>query len=81
MADVEGAVAWAVFRRRGEVGRRPRRSVRAERGVGQRAPISDEGGRGLHLVARLTLGWGTRQTPTGKTIWAGQALRAGLRAA
>jgi hypothetical protein len=34
----------------------------------------DEGGRGLLLVAQLTERWGSRQTPTGKTIWAEQAL-------
>ena len=47
----------------------------------RRARVSDEGGRGLHLVAQLTQGWGTRQTPTGKTIWAEQALQAGFGAA
>jgi hypothetical protein len=26
------------------------------------------------MVAQLTQGWGTRQTPTGKTIWAEQSL-------
>jgi anti-sigma regulatory factor (Ser/Thr protein kinase) len=40
----------------------------------RRAHTFDEGGRGLLLVAQLTQGWGTRQTPTGKTIWAEQAL-------
>ena len=40
----------------------------------RRARIFDEGGRGLLLVAQLTQGWGTRQTYTGKTIWAEQAL-------
>jgi PAS domain S-box-containing protein len=44
----------------------------------RRARVSDEGGRGLHLVAQLTQGWGTRQTPTGKTIWAEQTLPDGL---
>jgi anti-sigma regulatory factor (Ser/Thr protein kinase) len=43
----------------------------------RRARAFDEGGRGLHMVAQLTQGWGTRQTPTGKTIWAEQALTAG----
>ncbi|MGW9024176.1 SpoIIE family protein phosphatase [Streptomyces sp. NPDC055722] len=43
----------------------------------RRARVYDEGGRGLHLVARLTQGWGTRQTSTGKTIWAEQALPVG----
>ncbi|MER5974416.1 SpoIIE family protein phosphatase [Streptomyces sp. NPDC002055] len=36
----------------------------------------DEGGRGLDMVTQLTQGWGTRQTPTGKTIWAEQRLPA-----
>jgi serine phosphatase RsbU (regulator of sigma subunit)/anti-sigma regulatory factor (Ser/Thr protein kinase) len=39
-----------------------------------RARVTDEGGRGLMLVAQLTERWGSRQTPTGKTIWAEQAL-------
>ncbi|MEV5437043.1 SpoIIE family protein phosphatase [Streptomyces sp. NPDC052682] len=43
----------------------------------RRARVYDEGGRGLHMVAQLTQGWGTRQTPTGKTIWAEQALPVG----
>ncbi|ULR48512.1 SpoIIE family protein phosphatase [Streptomyces deccanensis] len=40
----------------------------------RRARLSDEGGRGLLLVAQLTERWGTRYTPTGKTIWAEQVL-------
>ena len=40
----------------------------------RRARAFDEGGRGLFLVSRLTVRWGTRQTPHGKTIWAEQAL-------
>jgi serine phosphatase RsbU (regulator of sigma subunit)/anti-sigma regulatory factor (Ser/Thr protein kinase) len=40
----------------------------------RRARTYDEGGRGLLLVAQLTRGWGTRQTGTGKTIWAEQTL-------
>ncbi|WP_327728373.1 SpoIIE family protein phosphatase [Streptomyces sp. NBC_00487] len=40
----------------------------------RRARAYDEGGRGLHMVAQLTQGWGTRQTSTGKTIWAEQPL-------
>ncbi|MFE2582778.1 SpoIIE family protein phosphatase [Streptomyces sp. NPDC059378] len=40
----------------------------------RRARIFDEGGRGLLLVAQLTNRWGTRHTPTGKTIWTEQAL-------
>ncbi|MEY9993213.1 PAS domain S-box-containing protein [Streptomyces sp. V4I8] len=43
----------------------------------RRARTFDEGGRGLHMVAQLTQGWGTRQTPTGKTIWAEQPLPVG----
>ncbi|MET7693131.1 SpoIIE family protein phosphatase [Streptomyces sp. NPDC005483] len=43
----------------------------------RRARTYDEGGRGLHMVAQLTQGWGTRQTPMGKTIWAEQSLPAG----
>ncbi|WP_405613214.1 SpoIIE family protein phosphatase [Streptomyces sp. NBC_01508] len=42
----------------------------------RRARTSDEGGRGLLLVAQLTRSWGTRQTYTGKTIWAEQSLTA-----
>ncbi|MEV7902843.1 SpoIIE family protein phosphatase [Streptomyces anulatus] len=34
----------------------------------------DEGGRGLFIVAQLVRRWGTRYTPTGKTIWTEQAL-------
>ncbi|RPK56806.1 Phosphoserine phosphatase RsbU [Streptomyces sp. ADI96-02] len=33
----------------------------------------DEGGRGLFIVAQLVQRWGTRYTPTGKTIWTEQA--------
>jgi PAS domain S-box-containing protein len=36
----------------------------------RRARAYDEGGRGLLLVAQLTESWGTRQTPSGKIIWA-----------
>ncbi|MFB7313123.1 SpoIIE family protein phosphatase [Streptomyces sp. NPDC056192] len=35
---------------------------------------TDEGGRGLFLVAQLTRRWGTRYTARGKTIYAEQAL-------
>ncbi|MBW8794111.1 MAG: SpoIIE family protein phosphatase [Streptomyces sp.] len=42
----------------------------------RRARVSDEGGRGLLLVAQLTRRWGTRQTAAGKTIWCEQALPA-----
>ncbi|MFF8844146.1 SpoIIE family protein phosphatase [Streptomyces sp. NPDC015127] len=40
----------------------------------RRARAFDEGGRGLLLVASLTECWGTRYSPTGKTIWAEQTL-------
>ncbi|MGW3245801.1 SpoIIE family protein phosphatase [Streptomyces sp. NPDC001070] len=40
----------------------------------RRARVFDEGGRGLLLVAQLTQRWGSRQTPTGKTIWAEREL-------
>ncbi|MEU8589252.1 SpoIIE family protein phosphatase [Streptomyces sp. NPDC048664] len=43
----------------------------------RRARVTDEGGRGLFLVARLAERWGTRYTPTGKVIWAEQSLHAG----
>jgi anti-sigma regulatory factor (Ser/Thr protein kinase) len=36
----------------------------------RRAAITDEGGRGLFLVAQLSQSWGTRYTPEGKVIWA-----------
>ncbi|MFF4696560.1 SpoIIE family protein phosphatase [Streptomyces chattanoogensis] len=36
------------------------------------ARTTDEGGRGLFIVAQLTRRWGTRYTPTGKIIWAEQ---------
>ncbi|MFF3753098.1 SpoIIE family protein phosphatase [Streptomyces sp. NPDC002018] len=42
----------------------------------RRARVFDEGGRGLLLVAQLSERWGTRQIPTGKSIWAEQALPA-----
>ncbi|WP_259294439.1 SpoIIE family protein phosphatase/ATP-binding protein [Streptomyces canus] len=38
------------------------------------AAMTDEGGRGLFLVAQLSDRWGTRYTPAGKVIWAEQAL-------
>ncbi|MFI1364441.1 SpoIIE family protein phosphatase [Streptomyces griseochromogenes] len=40
----------------------------------RRAADTDEGGRGLYLVARFTARWGTRYTARGKVIWAEQAL-------
>ncbi|MFJ4467110.1 SpoIIE family protein phosphatase [Streptomyces sp. NPDC089424] len=38
------------------------------------AASTDEGGRGLFLVAKITERWGTRYTATGKIIWAQQSL-------
>ncbi|MEU1407274.1 SpoIIE family protein phosphatase [Streptomyces sp. NPDC005728] len=38
------------------------------------ARSTDEGGRGLFLVAQLAQRWGTRYTTAGKTIWAEQHL-------
>ncbi|MER6629010.1 SpoIIE family protein phosphatase [Streptomyces sp. NPDC000987] len=40
----------------------------------RRAAETDEGGRGLQLVAAMSHRWGTRFTPTGKCIWTEQAL-------
>ncbi|MER5936297.1 SpoIIE family protein phosphatase [Streptomyces sp. NPDC001928] len=40
----------------------------------RRAQSTDEGGRGLFLVAQLTERWGTRYTPEGKIIWTEQPL-------
>ncbi|MER5600203.1 SpoIIE family protein phosphatase [Streptomyces sp. NPDC002265] len=40
----------------------------------RRAHAFDEGGRGLLLVAQLTQRWGSRQTGSGKIIWAEQPL-------
>ncbi|MEU5536407.1 SpoIIE family protein phosphatase [Streptomyces sp. NPDC020362] len=40
----------------------------------RRALTTDEGGRGLFLVAQLTERWGTRYTHDGKTVWTEQAL-------
>ncbi|MEU8824678.1 SpoIIE family protein phosphatase [Streptomyces sp. NPDC048636] len=45
------------------------------------AKVTDEGGRGLFLVAQFTERWGTRYTPTGKVIWAEQSLHNGASAA
>ncbi|MEU0897237.1 SpoIIE family protein phosphatase [Streptomyces massasporeus] len=36
----------------------------------RRAASTDEGGRGLFLVAQLSQSWGTRYLPEGKVIWA-----------
>lgn len=40
----------------------------------RRARTTDEGGRGLFLVAQLAQRWGTRYTANGKIIWTEQAL-------
>ncbi|MEO3756045.1 SpoIIE family protein phosphatase [Streptomyces sp. B6B3] len=40
----------------------------------RRARTFDEGGRGMLLVAQIAERWGSRQIPTGKTIWAEQPL-------
>ncbi|MFV5995069.1 SpoIIE family protein phosphatase [Streptomyces sp. NPDC056231] len=42
----------------------------------RRALVTDEGGRGLFLVAQLSQRWGSRYTHHGKTIWAEQPLPA-----
>ncbi|MCO5969801.1 SpoIIE family protein phosphatase [Actinoallomurus soli] len=47
----------------------------------RRAATTDEGGRGLFLVAQLSQRWGTRYTSRGKVIWADQALGGGAPAA
>ncbi|MFI8185598.1 SpoIIE family protein phosphatase [Actinacidiphila glaucinigra] len=41
----------------------------------RRARTTDEGGRGLFLVAQLSERWGTRYTREGKTIWTEQPLQ------
>ncbi|MFF5252829.1 SpoIIE family protein phosphatase [Streptomyces leeuwenhoekii] len=38
------------------------------------AAMTDEGGRGLFLVAQIAERWGTRYTPGGKVIWAEQPI-------
>ena len=40
----------------------------------RRALETDEGGRGLQLISALSQRWGTRYTPTGKSIWTEQTL-------
>ncbi|MER0242687.1 SpoIIE family protein phosphatase, partial [Streptomyces sp. HSW2009] len=42
----------------------------------RRARATDEGGRGLYLVAQLTSRWGSRYTRRGQTIWTEQPLPA-----
>jgi anti-sigma regulatory factor (Ser/Thr protein kinase) len=46
----------------------------------RRARTTDEGGRGLFLVAQLSERWGTRYTRDGKTIWTEQPLLNGAPA-
>nr|WP_262697731.1 SpoIIE family protein phosphatase/ATP-binding protein [Streptomyces sp. NEAU-383] len=46
----------------------------------RRAATTDEGGRGLFLVAQMVQRWGTRYTSQGKIIWTEQDLPAGARA-
>ena len=43
----------------------------------RRARTTDEGGRGLFLVAQFTQRWGSRYGRSGKTIWAEQRLTTG----
>ncbi|MDT0456987.1 SpoIIE family protein phosphatase [Streptomyces sp. DSM 41527] len=43
----------------------------------RRAATTDEGGRGLFLVAQFAQRWGTRYTPNGKIIWTEQTLDGG----
>ncbi|WP_420310442.1 SpoIIE family protein phosphatase [Streptomyces sp. YS-B37] len=43
----------------------------------RRAADTDEGGRGLQLVAAMADRWGARYTPSGKCIWTEQALPTG----
>ncbi|WP_079145970.1 SpoIIE family protein phosphatase [Streptomyces lydicus] len=45
----------------------------------RRAATTDEGGRGLFLVAQFAQRWGTRYTPGGKVIWTEQTLDEGRR--
>jgi anti-sigma regulatory factor (Ser/Thr protein kinase) len=40
----------------------------------RRAATTDEGGRGLFLVAHFARRWGTRHTARGKVIWTEQSL-------
>ncbi|MFE5796425.1 SpoIIE family protein phosphatase [Streptomyces sp. NPDC056503] len=44
------------------------------------AADTDEGGRGLFMVAQLADAWGTRYTARGKTIWAEQSIAASTTA-
>lgn len=44
----------------------------------RRAADTDEGGRGLFLVAQFTQRWGTRYVPRGKVIWTEQSLNSSV---
>ena len=44
----------------------------------RRARLTDEGGRGLFLIAQIAHRWGSRYTPSGKTIWTEQPLLEGV---
>lgn len=44
----------------------------------RRALATEEGGRGLFLVAQVSSRWGSRYTRSGKTIWSEQPLPEGL---
>ncbi|WP_031506131.1 ATP-binding SpoIIE family protein phosphatase [Streptomyces megasporus] len=44
----------------------------------RRARLTDEGGRGLFLIAQVTHRWGSRYTSSGKTIWTEQSLTSSL---
>ncbi|MCW7947309.1 histidine kinase [Streptomyces hygroscopicus] len=46
----------------------------------RRAATTDEGGRGLFLVAQFAQRWGTRYTAHGKVIWTEQTLEGGATA-
>ncbi|MFF7416477.1 SpoIIE family protein phosphatase [Streptomyces smyrnaeus] len=46
----------------------------------RRAKTTDEGGRGLFLVAQFAQRWGTRYTTRGKVIWTEQSLRGAIPA-
>ncbi|MFI2645362.1 SpoIIE family protein phosphatase [Streptomyces sp. NPDC018610] len=43
----------------------------------RRAATTEEGGRGLFLVAQFTKNWGARYMPQGKTVWAEQVPHGG----
>ncbi|WSA47474.1 SpoIIE family protein phosphatase [Streptomyces sp. NBC_01803] len=46
----------------------------------RRARVTEEGGRGLFLVAQFADHWGTRYTRTGKVIWTEQSVESGAAA-